>query len=196
MTQSLTRVTRVTRVARTVSCALLLWPLATVQAQTPQKLDLAKSEVAFTSKQMGVPVNGKFQRFDAQVAFDPQHAEASKATITIELASATMGVPESDAELPKAAWFNAVKFPQARFVSSAVKSLGEGRYQATGRLTIKGSSQDIAVPFTVKQTGANTEATGSFTIKRLDFKIGEGEWADTSMVANDVQVRFKFNLVR
>ena len=34
-------------------------------------------------------------------------------------------------------------------------------------------------------------ATGTFTIKRLDFKIGEGEWADTSMVANDVQVKFK-----
>lgn len=176
--------------------AALLVPLMAAQAQTPQKLDLAKSEVVFTSKQMGVPVSGKFQRFDAQVVFDPQRAEASKATITIELASATMGVPESDAELPKAPWFNAAKFPQARFVSSAVKPLGEGRYQVTGRLTIKGNSQDLTVPFTVKQVAANTEATGTFTIKRLDFKIGEGEWADTSMVANDVQVRFKFNLVR
>jgi polyisoprenoid-binding protein YceI len=34
-------------------------------------------------------------------------------------------------------------------------------------------------------------ASGSVAIKRLDFKIGDGEWADTSMVANDVTVKFK-----
>jgi polyisoprenoid-binding protein YceI len=49
----------------------------------------------------------------------------------------------------------------------------------------------VVVPITVTQSGPVTTATGVFTIKRLDFKIGEGEWADTSMVANDVQVKFK-----
>jgi hypothetical protein len=44
------------------------------------------------------------------------------------------------------------------------------------------------------QAGAVTTATGAFPIKRLVFKIGENDWADTSMVANDVQVKFKLAL--
>lgn len=167
-----------------------------VSAQSLQKVDPAKSEILFVSKQMGVPVQGKFKRFDAQLNFDPQHPEGGQATLSIDMGSATMGVAESDAELPKAIWFNVPKFPKAQFVSSSVKALGDGRYQATGKLNIKGQQQDLVVPFQLKAAGAATEATGAFTIKRLDFKIGEGEWADTSMVANDVQVKFKLSLVR
>ncbi len=50
------------------------------------------------------------------------------------------------------------------------------------------------VPATLVQAGANTTATGSFTIKRNDFNIGEGEWNDVSIVANEVAVRFKLAL--
>lgn len=181
------------RVALPMALAAVMSP---VSAQSLQKVDPAKSEILFVSKQMGVPVQGKFKRFDAQLNFDPQHPEAGQATLSIDMGSATMGVAESDAELPKAPWFNVPKFPKAQFVSSSVKALGDGRYQATGKLSIKGQQQDLVVPFQLKPVGASTEATGAFTIKRLDFKIGEGEWADTSMVANDVQVKFKLSLVR
>lgn len=187
------RVSFPSRVAGLFAAALFA---GTVAAQPMQKIDPAKSEILFVSKQMGVPVQGRFQRFDAQLQFDPQHPETSKASLSIDIASATLGVPESDAELPKAPWFNAAKFPKAQFVSSSVKSLGDGRYQVLGKLSIKGAQQDVVVPFQLKPAGSATEATGAFTIKRLDFKIGEGEWADTSMVANDVQVKFKFTLVR
>ena len=44
------------------------------------------------------------------------------------------------------------------------------------------------------QTAGTSVASGAFTIKRLEFKIGEGDWGDTSIVANDVQVRFKLAL--
>lgn len=170
--------------------------LSPAVGQVLQKVDSSKSEIAFVTKQMGVPVQGRFQRFDAQLSLDPQHPEAGKVTLTIELGSATMGVPESDAELPKAVWFNVAKFPKAQFVSSGVKALGDGRYQATGKLSLKGQQQDVVVPFQLKPAGAVTEASGAFAIKRLDFKIGEGEWADTSMVANDVQIKFKLSLTR
>ena len=63
-----------------------------------------------------------------------------------------------------------------------------------GKLTIKGASANVVVPVTLAQAGATTTATGAFAIKRLDFKIGDGDWNDTSMVANDVQVRFKLAL--
>jgi polyisoprenoid-binding protein YceI len=67
-----------------------------------------------------------------------------------------------------------------------------------GKLSIKGQARDVLVPVTLTQTGAapafNTTATGQFAIPRLAFKVGEGEWADTSMVADEVQVKFKLAL--
>ena len=47
---------------------------------------------------------------------------------------------------------------------------------------------------TIVQAGALSTATGELIVKRLDFKIGENEWADVSLVANDVRVRFKLVL--
>ena len=171
---------------------------ALVVAPTPalaqQKLDAARSEMLFVSKQMGVPVEGRFRKFDAQIAFDPKKPEAGKVAFTIDMGSATFGSPEVDVELPKATWFNVPKFPQATFQSSAIKAVGAGRFEVAGKLSIKGSSRDVVVPVALTQAGGSTTATGAFAIKRLEFKIGEGDWADTSMVANDVQVKFKLNL--
>jgi polyisoprenoid-binding protein YceI len=176
---------------------LLAAGLLAVTAALPawgQRLVPAQSEVAFTSRQMGVPVDGTFRRFDAQVSFDPKRPEAGRVVITVDTGSASFGAPETDAEMPKAAWFDVAKFPQARFESSVIKGLGAGRYQVAGKLTIKGQARDIVVPVTLAAAAPNTLASGSFTLKRLDFKIGDGEWSDTSLVANDVQVRFKLAL--
>jgi polyisoprenoid-binding protein YceI len=63
-----------------------------------------------------------------------------------------------------------------------------------GKLTIKGSSQDVVVPVSLAQANGATTASGGFVIKRLDFKIGDGDWKDTSLVANEVQVKFKLVL--
>ena len=152
------------------------------------------SEITFTSRQMGVPVDGRFRTFNADVAFDPKKPETAKIALTVDLASASLGAPESEAELAKQPWFDTKKFPQARFVSSSVKPLGGGKFEVTGQLSIKGQPKPVTVPVTLTQAGGTTTATGAFQIKRLDFKIGEGEWADTSMVANEVQVKFKLAL--
>jgi len=159
-----------------------------------QQLVPAGSEIAFTSKQMGVPVDGRFRKFDAQVAFDPKKPEAAKIGFTIDLASVALGVAETEAEIAKADWFDTKKFPQANFQSASVKAAGPGKFEVAGKLTIKGASQNVVVPVTLAQSGASTTATGAFVIKRLDFKIGDGDWKDTSMVANDVQVKFKLAL--
>jgi polyisoprenoid-binding protein YceI len=168
--------------------------VATPAAFAQQKLVPAQSEIVFVSKQMGVPVEGRFKKFDAQVNFDPAKPDTSKIAFTVDIASATLGAPESDAELPKATWFNTAKFPQAVFQSSAVKGLGGGKFEVSGKLSIKGASRDVVIPFALTQAGPSTTATGSFALKRLQFKIGENEWADTSMVADDVQVKFKLAL--
>ena len=163
----------------------------------PAQLVAAQSELSFTSKQMGVPVDGKFKRFDALLSFDPKKPETGKVTFSIDLASVTLGAPELEAELAKAVWFDSKKTPQASFASTAIKAAGPGKFEVAGKLTIKGQTHDIVVPITLAQAGAAstavTTATGGFVLKRLEFKIGDGEWADTSMVANDVQVKFKLS---
>jgi len=172
--------------------ALLVSALAVaLPAAAQQKLLPAQSEIAFEIKQMGVPVQGHFKKFDAQINFDAAKLATSKVTFTVDIASATLGSPEMDFELPKATWFNAAQFPQARFTSSAFKALGGGKYEVAGQLAIKGQTRDVTVPLAMTQSGATTLASGVLPIKRLAFKIGDGEWADTSMVADDVQVRFK-----
>jgi len=173
---------------------LIAWFVIASAPAGAQQLVAAASEIAFTSKQMGVPVDGKFRKFDAQIGFDPKKPEAAKIGLTIDLASVSLGAAESDAEIVKADWFDTAKFPQATFQSTAVKAAGPAKYEMTGKLTIKGTTQNVVVPFALTQAGANTTATGAFVIKRLDFRIGDGDWKDTSMVANDVQVKFKLAL--
>ncbi len=168
--------------------------LSAQAALAQQQLVPAQSEVQFTARQMGVPLEGHFKKFSAQVAFDPAKLATSKITFTVDTGSATLGSRETDAELPKPAWFNVPKFPQAQFESSTIKALGAGKFEVAGKLTIKGNTQNVVMPVALTQSGATTTATGTLPIKRLAFKIGENEWADTSMVADDVQVKFKLAL--
>ena len=164
------------------------------QPAMAQQLVPAQSEIVFVSKQMGVPVEGRFQKFSAKIAFNPSKPDQANMAFTVDMASATLGVKETDAELPKADWFNTAKFAQATFQSTGVKALGSGKFEVAGKLSIKGATQNVLVPVTLTQTGANTTATGVFPLKRLAFKIGDNEWSDTSMVADEVQVKFKFAL--
>jgi len=175
--------------------AALLAALAQPAAAQPKPAQLqAGSEIAFTTKQMGVPVEGKFGKFTAQITLDPKKPESGSVAFSIDTGSARFGSAELDAEVPKAIWLNVPKFPQASFQSSAVKAAGPGKFEVAGKLTIKGVVRDVSVPVQVTQAGATSTATGAFAIKRLAFKVGEGEWTDTSMLADDVQIRFKLVL--
>ena len=172
----------------------LAFTAAAIGAEPMAQLAPGASHIGFVSKQMGVPMEGQFRKFDAQIAFDPKKPEGGTVALQIDMASATLGVPQSDAELPKAPWFDTARFPKASFQSSAIKGLGDGRFEVAGRLTLKGVTQELVVPVTITQSADRSTASGSFTIQRLAFKVGEGEWTDTSMIGDEVQVRFKLVL--
>lgn len=174
--------------------ALILSSLLLAGAAQAQQLLPEHSSVEFVSKQMGVPVSGKFTRFEGDIRFNPDQLEDASITLSIDTGSASLGIRETDAELPKPEWFNVLQFPQARFVSSSVKATGDNSYEVAGKLSIKGQSQPVTVPVELQRDGAQGTASGAFTIERLGFGIGDGEWADTSMVANEVQVRFRLAL--
>jgi polyisoprenoid-binding protein YceI len=176
------------------SLSLAMLAAVPLAAQAEQQLVPAQSEIQFVSRQMGVPVEGRFKSFDAKLVFDPAKPASSSIAFSVDTGSATLGVRETDAELPKADWFNVAKFPKATFQSTAVKRLQGNQFEVAGKLSIKGVSSDVVVPVTLAQSGAQTTATGSFAIKRLIFRIGDNEWSDTSMVADPVQVKFKLTL--
>lgn len=180
--------------AAAVTAALLATLPAWAQTPPAAALVPAQSEIGFTSRQMGVPVDGHFKRFDAQIALDPRHPDSGSVAITIDLASVSIGTAEVEEELAKPEWFDTLKAATARFQSSAIKPAGGGRFDVTGKLTLKGGSHDLVVPVSVTQNGGTSVAAGQFTLKRLSYGIGSGDWSDTSMVADEVIVKFKLAL--
>ncbi len=169
--------------------------LAAAGGASAEGVLIDKSEIRFVGKQMGAAVEGRFRRWKANVDFRPNELAKSKADIEIELASIDLASEETEAEVRRPGWFDTAKFPVARFTSSAMKDLGGNRYEIAGRLTIKGVSKDVVVPIVVgKDAAGNSVAEGKFALHRLDFRIGEGMWADTDTVANEVGVRIRMVL--
>lgn len=178
--------------ALTLAAAGAAW--AQQQAAQQQALVPAQSEISFTSRQMGVPVDGRFGKFSAQIQFNPRQPQQGRIGLQIDLTSVQIGAPETMAELRKPGWFDSARVPNASFTSTAITAAGPGKFNVAGTLAIKGISQAVTVPVTLTQQGGITRAEGAFALKRLDFKVGDGEWNDTSLVGNEVQVRFKLAL--
>jgi polyisoprenoid-binding protein YceI len=168
--------------------AALAAPAAAVEYRTvlPQQ-----SRINFEFRQMGVPIKGGFKRFTAEMAFDPAKPEHARARIEIDLASIDAGSSEADEESAGALWFNRGAYPKASFVSRQVRSLGENRFELAGTLTLKGRSRELRIPVTYVPGKNAARFDGAFVLKRLDFGIGEGMWADVSTVANEVRVNFR-----
>lgn len=155
-----------------------------------------QSSITFVSKQMGVPVEGNFKKFAAQIAVNPARLEAGTARIDIDLGSIDTGSSEADEEVAGKAWFDTKKYPAASFASSSISSLGKGHYEVLGKMTIKGKTLDIKAPFTLKQESDTLIIDGQFPLKRLDYGIGSGVWSDTSVVVDEVQIRFHFTVAQ
>jgi polyisoprenoid-binding protein YceI len=162
----------------------------TVAGSALAQVDVSKSSVTATSKQMNVPVEGKFGKFTAQIVFDPAKPAAGTAQLSIDTGSYDLGDESYNDQVRGKEWFDAKTYPAATFVSSAIAPAGGNQFNVTGKLTIKGKSQTVTVPVTVAQQGATQTFDGSLPIKRLQFDIGTGEWKDTSVVADDVVIKF------
>lgn len=176
--------------SRWIAAAVICFALPAIAA-TALKTDAAKSSVTITFKQLNVPVDAKFRKFNAQINYDAAKPETAKATVDIDIAGFDLGDPEYNKEVMKKEWFNAAQFPKASFVSNQIKAGAAGKLDVTGKLTIKGKTSDVSFPLTVKKDGTNQIFEGALPIKRLSYNIGEGEWKDTSMVADEVTIKFR-----
>jgi cytochrome b561 len=166
--------------------------LSFVETAEAQRVIVEKSDIRFVSKQMGVNFEGRFRKWNADVQFRPRDLARSKAEFTIDLVSIDLASADSENEAKDRMWFDMATYPVARFVSTSFRSTGPDKYDVAGKLTLKGVTKDIVVPIAFSRDAAgNSVAEGSFVVKRLEFKIGEGLWSDTDTIANEVVVRLK-----
>ena len=168
----------------------LLLPCAGIQAAEYRRVDLAASHIRFTSRQMGVPVDGAFRKFDASLAFDPEAPSAARGQLRINLSSIDTGVREVDEEVAGTHWFDVKRHPDARFEMRQILPQGGERFQISGALTLKGVTQPVLLNAVLTRSASQAVMEGSFLIRRLDFGVGGGAWGDVKVVANEVAVQF------
>jgi polyisoprenoid-binding protein YceI len=169
-----------------------VWVALTVNAHAaPLKVETSKSSVSALFKQIGVPIETKFTKFSAQIDDDPAKPHNAKATVDIDITSFDLGDPDYNQEVQKKEWFNGAQFPKANFISGKITPSGAGKLDVSGKLTIKGKTADVSFLLTVKKEGLSQIFEGSLPIKRLVFSIGDGTWKDTSVVADEVMIKFR-----
>ena len=154
------------------------------------KTDPANSTVGAVFRQLNVPVEARFKKFTAQIDYDPARPAAAKASVEIDVGSFDLGDPEYNKEVLKKEWFNAAQFPKATFVSTAIVPGAAGKFTVSGKLTIKGKTSAVSFPLALKQEAGHQVFDGSLPIRRLTYVIGDGEWKDTAVVADEVIIRF------
>lgn len=179
-----------------IAAAPLLQPAAGLAApatrppNAPQawRVADAASSLGFTGGMAGQPFSGTFGRYEATIRFDPAAPESAQVRVTIDMTSARTGDAQKDAALPQAEWFDTARHPAARFVATTIRATGAGRYNAQGRLTIKGISRPVQLPFSLAIEGATAKLNGSLTIDRRQFAVGTGAWSSDQWVAYPVTI--------
>jgi polyisoprenoid-binding protein YceI len=143
----------------------------------PYTVDKAASRLGFTASMGGQPINGTFRRWDATIDFDAANLPGSRASVTVDMSSASMGDGTRDAALPGADFFATGKFPRATFVTRSITRVAPDRYQATGDLTIRGVKRPVSLPFTLQVKGNTARMQGRLTLDRTAFGVGQGQAA-------------------
>ena len=148
------------------------------------------SALTFASTYQGEVFTGRFPGFVTKLSFDPAQLATAKLDVTIPLATASTGNSDYDGEMRGDAFFNSAKFPQARYTATKFRALGGNKFAADGMLSLRGVSKPVTLNFTWTP-GAKPVLAGKASVKRLDFGVGEGDWADTSLIPNDIAVGTK-----
>ncbi len=176
---------------RILPLVLVLGAIGCAQAAEYTDVNRTASQISFTYKQLGQRVYGTFGDFEGTLSFDTQKPESGHALLKIQLASIDAGSPDANDELQRASWFDTATYPVGVYESTAVKALGDNRFNISGNLTIKGTTRPVAVNVVLKELDGIGVFDGEFILKRGDFRIGEGEWAGNSVVSDDINIKFK-----
>jgi polyisoprenoid-binding protein YceI len=161
----------------------------------PRSVLTEEGQIEFVVREMGVPVSGKFKRFDAAIDIDATKPEKSSVNIRIDIGSLATGSDEADALAVGPDWLDKARAPYATFKSAAIRELGKGRYEVKGTLNIHGKERQLLIQFnSTDQASGKTIVTSEFVIKREDFNIGAGEWNEVDVVSPEILVKVRLAL--
>lgn len=151
-------------------------------------VDASKSRLGFTGLQGEDTFKGEFKRFTVTLDFDAAALDKSHIEVVIPIESITVEGKDRDEAIREKDWFDAVQFPEARFVSTHITRADANSFVAEGTLTIKGISKPVSLPFTMLTNNNETTAHTSLSLMRGDFALGTGEYASDAWIKPVVQV--------
>ena len=173
------------------SPALVAASLVALLAATPTMaadyVQAAGSTLVFASKYDGEVFTGNFPGFDTRLSFDPANLAGARLEVSIPLAGARSGNPDRDSTLQGADFFNVAKFATAHYRADKFRALGGNQYAADGTLELRGVTKPVTLTFTWTP-GAQPVLAGKATVKRLDFGVGGGDWADTKTIPDETAI--------
>jgi len=181
-----------------MSFLLMLFTVTLSLAAVPAwKIVPAESTLTFTAIQNGAPVTGQFKTFSGDINFDPNQLNASNVTIIVDVGSVSDAYSKLAETLKSSDWFNVALFPKAIFKSSQFIKTGDKNYESKGTLTLRDKTVPVTLTMTLDEYSATqARMKGSAIIKRTAFGVGQGEWADTSSIKDDVEIHFVVNAVK
>lgn len=178
------------------------------RASTTWQLDPNHSSVEFAVKHMMMTtVRGRFKQFAGTLRGDRDHPEQAGVHGMVQVASIDTGVPDRDAHLRGADFFDAEGHPQMTFrstrVDNAPKKEGD-RFKVAGELTIRGTTMEVV--FDCEYLGRGTDPWGktragfSFRteIDRQDWGLKWNQVMETGgvLLANKVKIEGEVQFVR
>lgn len=152
------------------------------------QVDPAHSTLTFTNSHQNVQYTGRLRRFAAAIDYDPADLARAKFDVMIHITSLDTENSERDRATIGADFFDTVKFPRAHFVTTGFGKATNGEMLADGKLTLRGVTKPVTLVVKFVPHGDTATLDVTAQLKRLDFGIGTGQWADTSMIGNGVTV--------
>ncbi len=160
----------------------------TVTAQN-QEWIVNSSTVKFKIKNAGFNIDGAFGGLIAKIFFDPSKNYGNSIEATIESKSINTGNGTRDGHLKKTDYFDVASFPIITMRATLFGKEKDGSFRGYFKLSIKGKTKDVLVPFTFTEKDGKAIIKGSFTINRLDFGVGES----SMILSNNATITIEVN---
>jgi cytochrome b561/polyisoprenoid-binding protein YceI len=146
--------------------------------------------IGFSVGNDGEAIGGSFAKWTADIAMDPDHPQSATIKVVIDMASASVGDAYKDGMLPGDEFFGVAAHPTATFTATGAEKTGANAYRAKGKLTLKGVSRPQSIRFTLSGSGDTRKVSGSASIARGPFGVGNGD--SSNGLAPQVALDFSF----
>jgi polyisoprenoid-binding protein YceI len=161
-------------------------------------VDQSHTTVGFSVSHIFTSVQGRFDRFDGTIVFDPEKPESAIVRATVEAASINTNNTKRDKHLRSDDFFDVEKHPMASFEStSGVTGMKGNSGKLAGNLTIHGVTKPVVFDVTFRGQGkdpwGNVRAgfAASLNINRKTYGLNWNEVLETGglLVGEEVEIR-------